>query len=128
MLPVKAWLYSKLTADTTLSGLVGGASHIVQYEPEEKTVFPLVILLKSNENDALYNDNAPIASDVTFDIEVYSKADASMATTTAIGIAISNILTPLLFGARSRDLSDPNPLVRHLHMEFRRSLIAGDLS
>ena len=127
MLAVKAWIYGKLTAGSALQALLGKSGQIIQYEPEIKTTFPLVIFLKSNENDTLYNDNMPSAVDVKFSIDVYAKADSGMATTTDIGIAICNIMSPLLFDSRSFDLPDPDMLIRHLHMEFSRSLTAADI-
>ena len=127
MLPVKAWVYSKLIADAALLAALGGSGHILDYDPEEKTLFPLVIFLKADESDTLFSDNMPGASDIVFNVEVYTKADAAMATTTAIGTAVVNVMQPLLFSCRSRDLPDPNQLIRHLHMEFRRAVVAGDL-
>ena len=127
MLPVKAWIYSKLIADPTLLGLVGSVSNILDYDPQQKGNFPIVIFLKANENDTLWNDDHPGASDITFTVDVYTQADSSMPTTAEIGMAVANILGPLLFSCRSRDLPDPNSLLRHLHMEFRRAVVAGDL-
>lgn len=127
MLLVKAWIYSKLSGDAALVALLGGASHILDYEPEIKTNFPLVIFQKSDEYDALWNDNQPEASAIEFSIEVYSKADAAMPTTSAIGMAVANVLQPLLFASRSRDVPDPDPFIRHLHIDVRRTVMAGDL-
>jgi len=127
MLPVKAWIYGKLSADSALLALLGGASHVIDFDPEEKTFFPLVIFQKADESDTLYSDNMPGASDVVFNVDVYSKADPSMPTTSAIGTAVVAVMQPLLFSCRSRDLHDPAQLIRHLHMEFRRAVVAGDL-
>jgi len=127
MLPVKAWVYGKLSADAALLALLGGASHVIDYEPEEKTFFPIVIFQKADESDTLFSDNMPGASDIIFNVDAYTKADPSMPTTTEIGIAVVNVLQPLLFSCRSRDVHDPGQLIRHLHMEFRRAVVAGDL-
>jgi hypothetical protein len=128
MLPVKAWIYGKLIADPTLLGLLGSVNNILDYDPQQKSFFPIVIFLKANESDTLWNDDMPLASDVTFHVEVYTQADSSMPTTAQIGTAVVNVLQPLLFSCKSRDLPDPSSLLRHLHMEFRRAVVAGDLA
>lgn len=126
MLPTKAWIYSLLSSDPALTALIG-AGQVKDYEPEEKTTFPIVILVKADESDALYSDNLPGASEIDYSIEVYTKADAGMPTTTQIGMAVAAILRPLLFSGKSRDVPDSQEFIRHLHMEFRRTVVAGDL-
>jgi hypothetical protein len=126
MLPTKAWLYGLLCADSALTSLIG-SGHVIDYDPEEKTSFPLVILLKSSESDTLFFDDLPNASEIVYSIEAYTKADAALPTTTQIGRAVAAIMRPLLFSGKSKDVPDSSEFVRHLHMEFRRTVVASDL-
>jgi len=124
MQDVGAWVFSKLTTNAALVALLGDDSHIVTSYPDEVTVFPLVIFRESNQPDALYNDNKPIANESTFTIDVFVRDD----TPTPIAMAVCDIFKTSLWACQyNEDSPDTETMVRHRVMRFYRPIFPGDL-
>lgn len=127
MLDVNTYIYGKLKNDVTVKALVGAS--IFDTRPETITVFPSVFYSENNQPDFRFYDNAPNSTESTIGIDVYAKNQPGKASLTAICIAVANVFQGLLWACLMNvEVPDPNPDVRHRHMEFSRALVAQDLN
>jgi hypothetical protein len=119
-----SYVYSTLTNDSTLIGLVGTKDHITEIRPEIIETFPMVVYT-SDQSDKEYLDNKPRASDSTITVDVFVKN----ATTTAIGQQIATIFNNLYWHcASNKESYDPDPMVRHRIMKFVKANLSDDLN
>jgi hypothetical protein len=129
MLATKKYIYDKLKADTALVAIIGtAADHIRDSWPETFTVWPLVIYQDDNQGDWHYTDNKPTGSSVRYRIDIFTKNDGIMPTTTSIGIAVANIFSGLYFNCGTNgEVSDVVEGARHRVMRFSRELFPSDI-
>ncbi|MDD5358332.1 MAG: hypothetical protein PHX80_04245 [Candidatus Nanoarchaeia archaeon] len=119
-----SYVYSQLSNDATLIGLVGTKDHITEIRPEIIETFPMVVYT-SDQYDKEYLDNKPKASDSTITIDVFVKND----TTTAIGQQVATIFNNLYWNcAGNTESYDPDPMVRHRIMRFNKANLSDDLN
>ena len=124
MFDTGAFVYTKLSTDSTLLSLVGSTDHIIASYPETITVFPLVIFRELDQHDVEFCDDLPIGSNSTYVVDVYVKED----TPTPISIAVCNIFKGIYWACNyNSDVPDPDALVRHRVMHFTRPLLPSDL-
>lgn len=129
MLSTKKYYYDKLKADTALIALVGtAADHIKDAWPEAITVWPMVIYQDDDQSDFFYTDNKPTASSARVRIDIFTKNDGIMATTTSIGKAVANIFGNEYWHCGTNgEVQDVVEGARHRVMRFSRELFAGDI-
>ncbi len=129
MLLTKAWISTKLSASSSLTTLIGGTSHILDAWPLSVNIFPLLILTDENQIDVEYLDNKATGSEANIKIDIFSKADAGLPTTSAIGVLVASVFSDLLFHCGfNGEVPDPTEGVRHRVMRFSRKLLPSDLN
>jgi hypothetical protein len=128
MVPTKAWLNTLLTGSSALVALLGSVAHIVDTHPSAITLFPMVCLTDDNHADMEYADNKPLMDSVSIKIDVYTKIDGALPTTTAIAQIIIGLLADKFFSCgQNGEVPDPTDGVRHRVLKFSRELLPSDL-
>lgn len=126
MLGVKAKVFSALTGDAILVGLLGSASKIQFYYPNDFNTLPIVTYQEINQADEPqgYWDDTPNSVESTIQIDVW----VSSGSTTNIVSRIDQIMHGLLFNVDySADMYEPDTKIQHRVMRYRRSFTADDL-
>lgn len=124
MLDVKKYVYSALKNDTTLVALLGSASKIQFYYPNDFNLLPIVTYQELNQSDNDYFDNAPFSVESTIQIDIW------VAGTGLVPIiqSVDNVMHSLFFNIDfSSDLYEPDTKIQHRVMRYRRSFTADDL-
>lgn len=126
MLATKAWLYGKLSVDSSILSAFGSVDNITDAFPEGIETFPLLIFLDKNQADMEFADNVPTMSAWAVDVHIFTKLDLS--TTTTLAIPVYNLFSSLFFTCSANgEVPDPVDGVRHRVMRFSRELLPSDL-
>lgn len=126
MLDVKKKVFSSLIGDSALITLLGNASKVQFYYPNDFNALPIVTYQELNQLDESqgYWDNAPNSVASTIQIDVWTSGSS----TTNIAKSVDRVMHGLLFSADfSADLYEPNTKIQHRVMRYSRSFTADDL-
>lgn len=126
MLDVKKKVFSSLIGDSTLITLLGDASKVQFYYPNDFNALPIVTYQELNQPDESqgYWDNTPNSVESTIQIDVWTSGGS----TTNIAKSVDRVMHGLLFNVDfSTDLYEPNTKIQHRVMRYRRSFTADDL-
>lgn len=125
MISTKKLIYSRLTGNTALTTLIGGADHITNAYPEEITKFPFVAFVDENQSDWEYADNVPHGSHVDVTIHIFTKVNAGLPTTYDIGALVYATMNAEFFNCGTNgEVADPTEGVRHRVMRFSREIVS----
>ena len=125
MINSKALYYSRLSTDSALLAMIGGATHIANACPETISTFPFVAFTDDNQEDSIFADNTPHSSNVRVRIDIFTKINAGQPTTWDIGALVYAIFTALFFTCGTNgEVPDPTEGVRHRVMRFSREVIS----
>lgn len=124
MFDVKTFVYTALSTASGVTSLLGANGQVLDYEPNVKTLFPVVIISESSQIDTEFADDYPTASESVVTIDVYTKNQSTI----PLAIAVSDVFRGLTWACTAnRDVPDPMPDVRHRHLEFKRSLVPSEI-
>ena len=124
MLDVKKYVYSALRNDTTLVSLLGSATKIQFYYPNDFNTLLIVTYQELNQSDNDYFDNAPFSVESTIQIDIWVTGTGLV----PIIQSVDNVMHSLLFNIDfSSDLYEPDTKIQHRVMRYRRSFTADDL-
>ena len=126
-LDTETFIYSTLSTDANLLALIGDSDHISTGYPEnfEKiTVWPYIIFREEGQDDREFADNKPTASGSSYVIDIYVKEGDTYPIAKVVHDIFMNIYWTCEY---SSDVPDPDIMVRHRVMRFKRLLFAGDL-
>lgn len=123
MLNVKKYMFTLLTSDAELSGLLG-EGHIVSTYPQKVTIFPLVVYEDSGQRDVEFSDNLPEGTDTSVRIHIFTKTLSDYPTTAKIGEIVHRIMRADFWACTlNTETSDVSDNIRHRIMDFKRAFL-----
>lgn len=117
MQSVKSAVVTALQTSTALTTLLGTGERIFFHYPadSETTIFPRITYFELDNQGSLYADDQEIASEITFQIDLWSKTSL-----TGIAKEVDTIMTGLDFVRISApDFYEKDTKVHHKPMRYR---------
>lgn len=123
MINYKPTLLAALEANTTLTGLLGvdsyGSIPIYQLVAKDGDHYPRITFFELNNTDSFYVDDAAAGSDVSFQIDIWSKGSTS-----AIAEQVDITMKSLNFKrGSSPDLYESDTKIFHKALRFSANLV-----
>jgi len=120
ILTATEWIYSKLSADATLTALLASGGGLVYFFPNSFEKLPVVSYSVSQyTSDMDYKDDVTFSNDITVNVDIYLKNSEN---STPIIQAVDAVLTGLLLNLDyCNPIGDPSAKTQHVTMRYSRN-------
>lgn len=118
---LKKYYRTLLTADSTLTTLLGSTDKIVSAYPQEVKTFPLVVYEDMNSRDVAFSDNLPEGTSAQVRVHVFSKTVKGYAKAEEIADVIRSIFRADYWTmTNNQETADVNDNIKHRVLDFTR--------
>ena len=114
-----------MAVDAAILSALGPNGVVTDSRPEEIETFPTLAYTDDSQSDLEWADNKPQGTAMKFIIDIFTKVEQGLPTTTDIAIPVAKFFTDLFFYcARNGEVPDDTVGVRHRVMVFTREVFA----